>query len=113
MNMARLKKMVSFALDPDLLKRIDQWRERQDPPPSKTAVVEAALRAWLDRKKMSHLCPIYEEGVRCPAKWGFSRCVEHRKANPTEAQKRFDANEHKMVDRETGQPRGHRPRSAS
>lgn len=50
MNMTRLKKMVSFALDPDLLKRLDAWRERQDPPPSKTAVVEAAIRAWLDAR---------------------------------------------------------------
>lgn len=50
MSMARLKKMVSFALDPDLLKRLDAWREQQDPPPSKTAVVEAAIKSWLDAK---------------------------------------------------------------
>lgn len=48
MTMARLKKMVSYALDPDLLKRLDDWIGRQEVPPSKTAVIEAALRAWLD-----------------------------------------------------------------
>jgi predicted transcriptional regulator len=51
MSMARLKKMVSFALDPDLLKRLDAWLSRQDPAISKTAVVESALRAWLDAKE--------------------------------------------------------------
>jgi predicted transcriptional regulator len=50
MSMARLKKMVSYALDPDLLKRLDDWLSRQDPAPSKTAVIESALRDWLDAR---------------------------------------------------------------
>lgn len=51
MSMARLKKMVTYALDPALLGRLDTWLAAQDPPPSKTAVIEAALRAWLDVKE--------------------------------------------------------------
>jgi|GEM_PF-2099057 len=51
MTMARLKKMVSYALDPDLLKRLDDWISRQEVPPSKTAVIEAALKSWLDDRE--------------------------------------------------------------
>jgi Arc/MetJ-type ribon-helix-helix transcriptional regulator len=51
MSMARLKKMVSYALDPTLLDRLDKWLSRQDPAPSKTAVIESALRDWLDRRE--------------------------------------------------------------
>jgi len=50
MDMRRNKKMVSYALDPELLKRLDEWLSRQEFPPSKTAVVEAALKAWLDNR---------------------------------------------------------------
>jgi predicted transcriptional regulator len=49
--MARLKKMVSLALDPELLKRLDKWIAGQDVPPSKTAVHEAALREFLDKRE--------------------------------------------------------------
>lgn len=51
MMMPRIKKMVSFALDPDLLKRLEDWLSSQDAAPSKTAVIEAALRAWLDARE--------------------------------------------------------------
>jgi len=44
----RNKKMVSYALDPELLGRLDAWLKTQEFPPSKTAVVEAALRQFLD-----------------------------------------------------------------
>lgn len=44
----RNKKMVSFALDPALLKGLDEWIARQPVPPSKTAVIEAAIRMFLD-----------------------------------------------------------------
>lgn len=50
MSMARKKRMVSYALDPDLLKRLDDWLSRQDPAPSKTAVIESALRDWLETR---------------------------------------------------------------
>lgn len=48
MVMPRLKKMVSLALDPDLLDRLDRWLEAQDPKIAKTAVFETALRRFLD-----------------------------------------------------------------
>lgn len=53
MNMARLKKMVSFALDRDLIDQLDAWLEKQEIRPSKTAVVEAAIRQFLERAKVT------------------------------------------------------------
>lgn len=47
MDMARKKKMVSFALDPEILKKLDEWISAQPVPPSKTAVLEAALKKFL------------------------------------------------------------------
>lgn len=49
--MARKKQMVSFALAPELIRRIEAWIAKQDVPPTKTAVVEAALREWLDKRE--------------------------------------------------------------
>jgi predicted transcriptional regulator len=49
--MARLKKMTSLALDPELLARLDKWIASQDVRPSKTAVHEAALREFLDKRE--------------------------------------------------------------
>ena len=46
--MARLKKMVTFAIDPALLKRLDDWIARQELPPSKTALFELALKRLLE-----------------------------------------------------------------
>lgn len=51
MDMARRKIMVSFALDPDLIKRLELWLEGQELRPSKTAVIEVALKQFLDRQK--------------------------------------------------------------
>ena len=48
MIMTRLKKPVSYALDPRLLDRLDAWIKKQALPPKKTAVIEAALRDYLD-----------------------------------------------------------------
>lgn len=50
-TMARLKKMISLALDPELLTRLEKWIAAQDVPPSKTAVHEAALREFLDKRE--------------------------------------------------------------
>jgi len=47
----RHKRMVSLALDPVLLDRLDKWRQKQDLVPSKTAVLEAALREFLERRE--------------------------------------------------------------
>lgn len=41
----------SLALDRELLKRLDKWIAGQDVPPSKTAVHEAALREFLDKRE--------------------------------------------------------------
>jgi len=46
-TMARIKKPVSYALDPELLAEVDEWIAKQPVPPSKTAVIEAALRLLL------------------------------------------------------------------
>ena len=45
----RMKKMVSFALDVTLLERLDTWLDSREPAPSKTRVLEVALREFLDR----------------------------------------------------------------
>lgn len=50
-TMTRIKKMVSLALDPALLQRLDAWIKRQEIPPTKTAVLEAALRRFLDAEE--------------------------------------------------------------
>lgn len=39
--------MVSLALDPDLLKQVDEWLANQTFPTTKTAVFEIALRDFL------------------------------------------------------------------
>lgn len=50
-TMARLKTMTTLALDPALLERIKAWMDRQDVPPSKTAVFETALREFLEKRE--------------------------------------------------------------
>lgn len=51
MLMVRKKQMVSLALDPELIKRLEAWLASQEFPPSKTAVIEASLRAFLDARE--------------------------------------------------------------
>jgi len=51
MLMTRIKKPVSYALDPKLLARLDAWLKRQEFPPKKTTIIEAALSDWLDRRE--------------------------------------------------------------
>lgn len=48
MDMARKKKMVTMTLEPDLVDRLEQWIAAQDFPPAKNAVVEVALKEFLD-----------------------------------------------------------------
>ena len=50
MDMARKKKMVTMTLDPELVERLKAWLEKQEFPPAMNAVVEAALRSWLDER---------------------------------------------------------------
>ena len=51
MDMARTKIMRSYALDADLLERLEKWLSAQNPPPSRTGVIEAALRDFLDARE--------------------------------------------------------------
>ena len=50
MNMARKKIPLPVAIDPDLHKRLGDWLASQPVAPSRTAVIEAALKDWLDRQ---------------------------------------------------------------
>ena len=47
----RRKKPLNLAIDPALLVRLDAWIAKQDVPPAKTAVIEAALREFLDTRE--------------------------------------------------------------
>ena len=51
MDMARNKKMVTMTLDPKLVERLEAWLKSQEFPPAKNAVIEAALKAWLDDRE--------------------------------------------------------------
>ncbi len=46
-HMTRRKKMLSLALEPELLEKLDAWIGAQAPPPRKTAVVETAVEMFL------------------------------------------------------------------
>ena len=50
MDMTRQKKMVSFALDPDIIAELEAWLAKQEFPPTKTAVIESALRQFLKER---------------------------------------------------------------
>ena len=50
-DMPRRDKPISLALDPELLEEVDEFIRRQEFPPTKKQVFEAALRAFLDAKK--------------------------------------------------------------
>lgn len=52
MEMARNKIMRSYALDADLLERLEKWLAAQNPPPSRTGVIETALRDFLDKREL-------------------------------------------------------------
>ena len=51
MDMARKKKMVTLTLDPELVERLEAWLAKQEFPPAKNAVIEAALIRWLDDRE--------------------------------------------------------------
>ena len=50
-TMPRIKKPTNLSIDPALLSRLDAWLARQEFPPTKTAVVETALREFLDKRE--------------------------------------------------------------
>lgn len=43
--------MITLTIDPGLMVRLEKWLGEQEFPPAKNAVVEAALREWLDRRE--------------------------------------------------------------
>jgi len=47
-GMARIKKMVSLTLEPELLERLKAWIARQEYPPAQNAVITKALEKYLD-----------------------------------------------------------------
>ena len=49
--MPRKDKPISLALDPSILKEVDDFIAAQEFPPTKKQVFEAALRAFLDSRK--------------------------------------------------------------
>ncbi|MEO1109897.1 MAG: ribbon-helix-helix domain-containing protein [Pseudomonadota bacterium] len=51
MDMGRKKIPIPVAIDPDLAKELDDWIAAQPVPPSRTAVIEAALRLFLQKNQ--------------------------------------------------------------
>jgi hypothetical protein len=51
MNPRPKKVAVTYTIDPNVLQEFQAWLDRQSIKPSKTAVVEAALREFLQRQK--------------------------------------------------------------
>lgn len=47
-TMARRKKMVTFGIEPELYNRLEAWIARQEFPPTKTTMLELALKRLLD-----------------------------------------------------------------
>jgi hypothetical protein len=45
---AEPKRQITLRLDAGLLDRIEDWRESQPVPPTRTACIEQAFRLWLD-----------------------------------------------------------------
>lgn len=50
-SMARTKTPLNIYIDAELMARLDKWLSAQTVPPSRTALVEAALRDFLDKKE--------------------------------------------------------------
>jgi hypothetical protein len=51
MRMARRKKPVNLAIDPDILARLEAWIARQELPVTKTAVLEKAILEFLAKRE--------------------------------------------------------------
>lgn len=51
MRMARIRKMVSVTLDPELIERLERWIAAQEFPPTKAAAFDAALKLFLDSRE--------------------------------------------------------------
>jgi hypothetical protein len=64
--MGRIKKPFNMCVDADLLARLEVWRMAQHVPPSKTAILEAALREWLDARSGDDRPTISKKTQRIP-----------------------------------------------
>jgi hypothetical protein len=51
MNTKRHKQMVTFTIDPDVIERLKAWIDRQEPQPRQNAVVETAIKRFLDENE--------------------------------------------------------------
>ena len=49
LDMGRGRKPINLTLDPELVRRLDAWIEQQPLRTARSAVVEAAIEAFLDR----------------------------------------------------------------
>jgi metal-responsive CopG/Arc/MetJ family transcriptional regulator len=49
--MDNTRKMISLKLPPELLRDIDLYRKKQPVPPTRTAVIEAAVRKMVGKAK--------------------------------------------------------------
>jgi hypothetical protein len=52
MNRRQKKVAVTYTIDQNVLQKFHTWLDRQSIKPSKTAVVEAALREFLERQEI-------------------------------------------------------------
>ncbi|MBG6178543.1 hypothetical protein IWQ55_006401 [Labrenzia sp. EL_208] len=50
MDMGRKKIPLNLAIDPELSKALDDWIGKQELKPSKTAVLELALKEFLEKR---------------------------------------------------------------
>lgn len=50
MKMARKKTPIGLALDPIILAKVDDWIKAQEAPWTKTAIVEIALKEFLEKR---------------------------------------------------------------
>lgn len=51
MGVTKGKRQINFLVDEGVLDRMEAWRQSQQFPPSKTAVHEAALIEFLDKRQ--------------------------------------------------------------
>lgn len=51
MKMPRNKKALNVYVAPEILERLELWMKSQEAPWNKTAVVEASLSLFLDKKE--------------------------------------------------------------
>jgi metal-responsive CopG/Arc/MetJ family transcriptional regulator len=51
LDMGRDRKPINLTLDPEVVRRLDAWIEKQPIKTARSAVVEAAVQAFLDQRE--------------------------------------------------------------